>query len=102
MVLKAVCSSSRCCSLRCRATSRTLVGSAPLYSVTGLTGMKISVDDWLYLSGVRRVCSGTSLAGKLGVLGLYAPWKSVCSVYSAATLVCYWCSGKLGWRISLR
>ena len=54
MVLKAVCSSSRCCSLRCRATSRTLVGSAPLYSVTGLTGMKISVDDWLYLSGVRR------------------------------------------------
>ena len=27
--------------------------------------MKISVDDWLYLSGVRRVCSGTSLAGKL-------------------------------------
>ena len=68
MVLKAVCSSSRCCSLRCRATSRTLVGSAPLYSVTGLTGMKISVDDWLYLSGVRRVCSGTSLAGKLGAL----------------------------------
>ena len=60
--------SSRCCSLRCRATSRTLVGSAPLYSVTGLTGMKISVDDWLYLSGVRRVCSGTSLAGKLGAL----------------------------------
>ena len=30
--------------------------------------MKISVDDWLYLSGVRRVCSGTSLAGKLGAL----------------------------------